>query len=502
MIKPTDIKNLRENFYLQFSALLGAAFLLFGKPVPYSNEYSYLLRLRKVYDADFLAKDITFSTPTDEYWLFDHLFGLLTFVFSIEIIGWIGRIACWSILIFVLLKFGRRWEIPLWTITISIFAWLFVGQSIIGDEWMLGDFEAKCVAYICLLFALERFCDEQDISAAILLGLTFAFHPVVGLWGIAATVPALLICRRNIFQTLKISVIAGAFSLIGAIPLLQMRTVSIEPTTENLKYFQLIKFPQHFDPFSWSKSAIILLCFMLIFCIIVHFQTRRTKPLDFLLTFLTILGAFFIFGILFRIFNQYELMKYTSTRLFVVFIPLFFFFYLSRAFQQKLLQKPMMIAALLPIIFLMIWNKVPMTGVEQIKSTYEIRNQTPDDIANAFLWLRNNTPKDSVVIAPPWRYDFWYLSERAEVVNYRKPVIADIGEWQNRIDNLTGKPEFESGIREDAQMAKFYFALKEETINSLAGGYGAHYLISQSDYSYPAVYAKGSIRIYRLATKQ
>lgn len=499
MLKPTSIKNLKENFYLQFFALLGIVFLFFGKPVPYSNEFSYLLRLRKVYDPIFLANDITFSTPTNEYWLFDHIFGLLTLFLSIEVIGWIGRIACWSILLLALMKLGKRWEIPLWTISVSIFLWLYVGQSIIADEWMFGDFEAKCVAYICLIFALDRFCDEKDILSAILLGLAFSFHPVVGLWGIAAAIPALLICRRDILQILKISVITGVFSLIGAIPLLQMRADSIEPTTENLKYFQLVKFPHHFDPFSWSRSAILLLCIMLIFCIIVHVQSKRAKPLDFLLTFLTMLGVFFVFGIIFRVFNQYELMKYTSTRLFAVFIPLFFFLYLSKAYQQNLLQKPLQIALLLTIILLMIWNRVPLTGFDQAKSTCEIWNQSPDDTAAAFLWLKNNTPKDIVVIAPPWRYDFWYLSERAEVVSYRKPVIADIGEWQNRLDNLIGKPEFESGIREDAELAKFYFALNKETMDSLADKYKAAYLISETDYSYPIVYAKGNVKIFRLA---
>ncbi len=128
MIKPPDFKNLKENFYLQFIALLGAVFLFVGKPVPNSNEYNYLLRLKKVYDPEFLANDITFSTPTNEYWLFDHTFGLLTLILSIETVGWIGRIACWSILLFALIKLGKRWEIPVWTISVSIFLWLYVGE--------------------------------------------------------------------------------------------------------------------------------------------------------------------------------------------------------------------------------------------------------------------------------------------------------------------------------------------------------------------------------------
>lgn len=498
MVKLPNITNLKENFYLQFAALSGVIFLFFGKPVPYSNEYSYLLRLKNLYDPNYLAHDITFSTSTKEYWLFEHIFGLLTFVFSLETVGWIGRIFCWSVLLFALMKLGKRWEIPVWMISVSIFLWLYIGQSIVADEWMFGGFEAKCVAYICLIFALDRFCDKKDVSAAILSGLAFSFHPIIGLWGITAAIPAFFICRRDIFQTVKVTVIAGVFSLIGLIPLLQMRANSVLPTTENLKYFELVKFPHHFDPFAWSRSAILLVCFLMVFCIIIHFQIKDAKPPKFLITFLTILGFFFMFGILIRALNRYDLMEFTPTRLFAVFIPLFFFFYLSKAFQQKLLQKPLQIIILLSIIVLSFWNGLPMTGFEQVKSTYETWNQQPDNIAEAFIWLKNNTPKDAAVIAPPWRYDFWYLSERAEVVNYRKPIIADVGEWQSRLDKLIGKADPENGARETEELSKFYYALKQEEIDALTAEYSVAYLISTSDYSYPVVFSKGNVKIFRL----
>ena len=497
-MKLTDIKNLKENFYFQFFALLGFVFLFVGKPVPSSNEYSYLLRLRKVYDPDYLARDITFSTPIKEYWLFDHIFGLLTFIFSIETIGWIGRIACWSILLFALMKLGKRWEIPVWMISISIFLWLYVGQSILADEWMFGGFEAKCVAYICLIFALDRFCDEKDFSAAILLGLSFAFHPIIGLWGIAAAVPAFLIWRRDFAQTFKVIIISGAVSLIGAIPLLQMRFESVEPTIENLKYFELVKFPFHFDPFSWSRSEILLLFLVMVFCILVQNQIKTAKPPKFLLAFLSILAVYFVFGIFIRFLNLYQLMEFTPTRLFAVFIPLFFFLFLSKAYQQNLLKKSLQIAVLLPIIFLAFWTGIPVRGFEQARETFKIWNQQPDDFADAFVWLKNNTPKDVLVIAPPWRYDFWYLSERAEVVNYRKPIIADIGEWQDRLDNLIGEAEPENGFREEEELSKFYFGLNKETVDLLAEKYKAEYFISTTDYPYPVEYSKGSIKIFRL----
>ncbi len=500
-MKPPAFSKLKENFYLHFFALLGAVFLFVGKPVPYSNEFSYLLRLRTVYDSGYLANDTTFSTPSDEYWLFDHLFGLLTFFLSIEIIGWLGRIACWAVLLFALIKLGKRWRIPVWMISVSIFLWLSVGQSIVADEWMIGGFEAKCAAYICLIFALELFCDERDFLPAILLGLSFAFHPVVGLWGIAAAVPAFLYVKRDIRRTIKISAVAAVFSLIGAIPLLQMRAESVMPTIENLKYFQLVKLPQHFDPFSWAASAILLQFIILVFCLVVYFQSKKQKPLEFLTAFLTILGVFFAVGILARLLELYELMKYTPTRLFAVFIPLFFFFYLSKAYRESLLPKPLPLILFSTIAFLSIWNTLPLRAYDQVRETYRVWTEEPDDTARAFGWLKNNTPQDAIVIAPPWRYDFWYLSERAEAVNFHKPVIADIGEWQARLENLVGR-DVPGTMREEAEIMKFYFDLEKKTIDLLAEKYNAAYFISESDYPYPVVFSKGKVKIYRLDAKR
>jgi hypothetical protein len=495
----SKLKNLKDNFYIQFIALLGVIFVFVGKPVPYSNEYSYLLRLKNIYNAEYLGNDITFATATKEYWLYEHIFGLLTFVFPLEVIGWMGRFFCWSVLLFALMKLAKRWEIPVWMISVSIFLWLFIRQAIIADEWMFGTFEAKCAAYICLIFALDLICEEKDIWAAILLGLAFSFHPIVGLWGIAAAIPAFLIWHRDIFRTAKLTVIAGIFSLIGLIPLLQMRANIVVPTMENLKFFELVKFPHHFDPFAWSRSAILLVIILLAFCIFVQIQIKKAEPPKFLLSFLTILGVYFIFGVFLRFFEQYELMEFTPTRLFAVFIPLFFFFYLSKAYKENLLKKPLQIALLLPIIFLSFWNKLPIRGYEQAKSTYEYWTQEQDETADAFIWLKNNTSKNALIIAPPWRYDFWYLSERAEIVNYNKPIIADISEWQSRLENFTGKVKPEDGYREIEDMEKFYYGLKKEEIDVLATKYNADYLISKTDYPYPIVFSKGDIKIYSLS---
>ena len=491
-------KDFKNSFGPHFALLLSAVFLFVGKPVPYSNEYNYLLRLKHLYNPGYLTNDITFSTPANEYWLFDHVFGLFTLFLSIEVVGWIGRITCWSLLLVALMKLGKRWEIPRWMISVSIFLWLAVGQSIIAEEWMIGVFEAKCVAYICLLFSLDRLCDGREFSSAVLLGFSFAIHPVVGFWGILAVIPALLITHRDLVRTLKVASVAAVIALIGAIPLLQMRTVSIEPTLENLKVFELVKFPFHFDPFSWSRSAIVLVCVMLVFCVFVHFKDKLAKPNTFLISFLGILGLYFILGVLARVFELFELMKYTPTRLFAVFIPLFFFFHLSKSWKEGLLKHPVSLFLLIAIFAGTLWLSLPVKPITMAKSTVESWNQPADDMAHAFEWIGENTPKETVVIAPPWRYDFWYLSERGQLVNNNKPIISDVNEWIRRLDKLTGKSDPAKGIREDEELREVYNALTRDNVEAIASEFKVNYFISESDYPFKVVYSKGTAKIYKL----
>ena len=74
-----------------------------------------------------------------------------------------GRVACWAVLIYALQRLARHWEIPMWLATAGIAIWLAAGQTIVGGEWMIGTFEAKCIAYICLLFAARRLCAAANL---------------------------------------------------------------------------------------------------------------------------------------------------------------------------------------------------------------------------------------------------------------------------------------------------------------------------------------------------
>ncbi len=144
-----------------FLLCLGFLFLVVlafhAKPVPFGNEFIYLLRLGPYVPLN----DWSFAGTANEHWLFNFIFSLPAYFVSIEVMGWGGRVLVWILCLAGLIKLGKNWKIPYWAIAFSIGFWLAIGQAVVNAEWMIGTFEAKTVAYFCLLFALSDFANER-----------------------------------------------------------------------------------------------------------------------------------------------------------------------------------------------------------------------------------------------------------------------------------------------------------------------------------------------------
>src|ERR1700677_693438 len=126
-----------------------------GQRVPGGNENTYLLYVYKAWHPNFLAIDWTFHETTAGHPVFNFLAGWPTRFISLELLGWIGRFFCWILSFIALLRLGRHFRIPLWLVTTTILIWLCERQAFVATEWIIGTFEAKSVAYVCLLVALD-----------------------------------------------------------------------------------------------------------------------------------------------------------------------------------------------------------------------------------------------------------------------------------------------------------------------------------------------------------
>ena len=495
----TPSKLLNEassKFWWSFAFLFVAVLFFHGKTVPFSNEFVYLLRL----EPHLLSNDWTFSQPANEHWLFNTLFSFPSYIFSLETVGWLGRISVWSLCLIGLLKLGKRWEIPYWTIAVSVFLWLAFAQAVVNDEWIFGGFEAKTVAYICLLFALNEFAKQKTILPSVLLGLSFSFHPAVGLWSIAAVGLVFLLETKNraisYSSFIKFIVLTIVFALPGVLPLLaEQSNVGAHPF-DDWRFFVIFRMPWHLDPFQFSRSGIVLIYVMLIFNIVALWKSENLA-LRFLLKFQIALGIFFLFGLFLRWFEIYSLLRFMPMRLFPIFTPLFFMFMAFHFIPKIVSPKNKQIVTLFVIMVIALLNPFGK-GFRQIKETFQTWTVAPSDLQRTSVWISNNTPSDAVIIQPPNRLDFWYYSRRAGIVSSTYPTYDHLSEWEMRIADLTNNRQVSSGEHASEEIETAYNGLLVGQIVALKAKYGATHLVSRANYPYPIVFETETYKVYQL----
>jgi hypothetical protein len=485
-------ENARKFFWWSFVFLFLAVLVFHGKTVPFSNEFIYLLRL----EPNFLPHDWTFSKAANEHWLFNFIFSLPMRVFSVETAGWLGRIAVWCLCLIALLKIGRLWQIPFWTITVSIFLWLAFAQSVVGEEWIFGGFEAKTAAYACLLFALYGFARKEIILPSVLLGLSFSFHPAVGLWAILAVGAVFLFEKISTADFIKVVFITALFSLPALLAILTEQTNLSANVYENWRFIVLFRAPSNLDPFQFPKSGIFLLYAMLVFNFFA-LEKCESFALRFLLKFQIVLGAFFLLGVFFRWFELYPLLRLMPMRLFPVFTPLFFIFTAFYIAPRLASRKHKLIVSLFAVAVIAVINPFGK-GLAQVRETARTWSAPRDDFQKSALWIAGNTPPEAIVIEPPNRRDAWYFSDRAIVVSFYYPTYDRLGEWRERLAELTGGAQVSGGDAAGDEIEAAFNRLPDARIDEIKQKYGANYLVSRALYSYPVVFETETYKVYQL----
>jgi hypothetical protein len=162
-------------------------------PIPGPNEPHYLCKAKHYWSPDWCARDF-FLDSSNAHVVFYETFGLLTRCFSLQTTAVIGRLIGLLILAAGWSAFIRAFVPGKWPPFLA--AWTYLGLSAVGSlsgEWLVGGIESKVVAYGLLFWAAaiwldydETFGKRRIAIAAALTGTAISFHPVVGIWGLAA----------------------------------------------------------------------------------------------------------------------------------------------------------------------------------------------------------------------------------------------------------------------------------------------------------------------------
>lgn len=156
--------------------------LLASEGVPGVNESHYLTKAKHSWDSGFARGDL-FLESHNSHFLAGVLAGAAAHVAPLPVVAWGGRLLSWSLFAVAWTLLSRNLRIPRLISPFALAAWyLAVRYGHWSGEWAIGGFEAKSIAYPCVLIGLSAMVAGQWQKVWVWMGLAVALHPVVGGW--------------------------------------------------------------------------------------------------------------------------------------------------------------------------------------------------------------------------------------------------------------------------------------------------------------------------------
>jgi hypothetical protein len=508
--------------------LLIASLLLFalvlnreGDQMPTGNEFVYLLYFYKAWHPQFLATDWTFQETTAGHAIFSITTGWLTRLMSLTSAAWLGRLLSWIATYLGLFRLGRHYKIKPWAVWVGLVLWLLQRQSPITREWMIGTFEAKVIAYPCLLFAIDAALGGRAVLAGVLCGIAFSYHSAVGMWaGAALGVMILLSCP--IRKTVEFSLATILFSLPGLITSWKLIAGPHAISLDEAKYLTTISLPDCFDAAGFSHTWMALLLILPVFAWMHARWQRGDRQIRELLIFQITLAIFFAFGIVSRIIGRFDWVELFPMRVYAVFGLLLFFWQAMSVVVTFLPPKNNVAPPRSLIVFgLLILLCMPspilqlrdMIASHLTKYLHPVHNALPSDhgddadFVTAAKWVNAHAGPSDMVIAPPWCNSAYYYIQRPLIANWHAPRYDRMTEWRQRIEALSGDLSdltFEDGMTGEMNSVAWthyaHLSIAELTAiqNKFPPCQPAKWLITTGKYPMPVALQTKTYTVYKL----
>ncbi|MDO8611033.1 MAG: hypothetical protein Q7R95_10940, partial [bacterium] len=233
------------------------------------------------------------------------------------------------------------------------------------------------------------------------------------------------------------------------------------------------------------RIGIFILLFAYLYCIndvVISYQSKKIKTISFIFLITAIL--FFISPVMSLI--AYLIHKYLSKKLTRIFI---------------------IINIIIFVISLIIGNII---NVWQPGINIFYRKDKQTDVQ---IWILRNTPKDTVLITPP--YTWWFYNVEWRVLTERSNLVSlsDLLEvafsprhikwWKPRFEDIApgALSQFKDNVFDNIMITKeAYYKLKTEDFLRIAKKYNASYLVVETAYKYnfSIVYKNEEFTVYKI----
>jgi len=512
----------------------------------FDNEWVYSINPIKILHPNFLANDFFLQKGLPIFLFNDVITSPFYYFFDFLTAVLILRILLWIFQIWALSSLTKTLGITWWGFILLIILWLNVEQTLVAGEWIIGSLSAKPVSYGFIFLALNSFLKHRLKWSGIFCGLAISFHVLVGLWCTMALFFAIIFtyCKSKNIEVKKVSsfcVAVVVLSLPGLIPAIyyeffnqNMSISSLEVSSDVARVSVLFANPFHLDPkyFITGLEYLKVGLFSLLSILMVNYLLPKEKAHNFVF-FILFLCIFFISGLVARYLEWYHFLKYYPFRVADAFVPLSFWMGFVLLFHKLFYmfhKTAILLLLLIPIVIggvnylndqcepnpqyhvtLKSFSK-SMLRTEPRLTAYWIRERGKEwhtflfarklsDIEKIELWIKENTPKDSVFIIPPWEMSFFLKAQRSQFVSFKYvPANQMILEWKERMETLNRGRIRKVGWGILQELRENYPKLTEKEVIQIKEKKVADYFLTTSDVhlNLELVHENNSYRLYGL----
>lgn len=479
-------------------------FTLAGEPAPHVNEPHYLGRMKHFWDPAWCAGDVFLESP-DAHGLFVWAFGWLTQWLSLPATAWVGRIVAWTMLAWAWQRLSWRIIAAPLASVLTAALWVTLTEiAHLAGEWVVAGVEAKCFAYVFILLALHALVDGRWNRVWIALGISSAFHVLVGGWSYIVCGAIWLLqpkpegLPRAIASMLPGIIVGGLLALIGLWPALALNWGQPpEIVDEANRIYVFERLPHHLALLTlplgeflnrFGRHALLIACLWVFGRILRASDQGMNAGLRAVTWYAW--GAVALSAIGFAIeiacWNHPSaaaaLLRFYWFRLSDVAVPMAVALQsvslIGSAFADR---KGWAIWGLASAIALSTWH-IGINAAERFIDPTPPADAAMEDY-HAWLdvcdWIRDNTPPDAVFLTPRLSSTFKWRTNRPEVAT-RKDVPQDarsMVEWFHRLNDIYYY-QVPAGVEPFNSVGE----LGTERAIQMARRYGARYILSDQDH--------------------
>ncbi|WP_437194041.1 DUF6798 domain-containing protein [Planctomicrobium sp. SH527] len=503
-----------------------SGWLLCRVAIPAVNEPHYLSKAAHWWNPQWCAGDF-FLESSNPHLVYYATFGALTQFFSFEltailcrIIGMLIVAVGWQRMCTALT--GNYWS---GILALPVFMALQCMANLSG-EWLFDGTESKVPAYGFLFWAIGEFVSNRFVRSSMFFGFAVSFHPIVGIWGIIASIMACvssyILTRTDFFgtkdapfplaaiskRTLVLSITVGLIcALPGLIPALLALTSDNPEASRIANRLQVgYRLAHHLDPTKFPKTVYIFLT--IIWVLLSRDVPNSHQPSrwrlwwwrGFIFSAIIIAGVGVILGtgprpiaLMPGVDWRCALLKFYPFRLADLFVPIAVSIAVTQAGLVWLRSNPT-IPAIRVTVYSIFVGSLLIALLHPIPATNPSRlsKQGKDDWISTCKWIEQNTDPSSTLYSLDSGWAIKWYAKRPEYVNYKDmPQDAkSIVEWNNRLWTISN---WRGAAMADGKVTP-------SELEELRKSTGIDYLIAGEfgPIELDPVFQQGIYRVYRL----